>query len=130
MSDGEVFPVPEEWAAKAHMNAEAYEAAVKRVATDPQGYWPDIGRRLDWITPFAEAKDVSFDKADFHVRWFADGVLNVSANCLDRHLAKNGDTVALIWEPDDPAEAPRRITYRELHAEVCKFANVLKDRGV
>ena len=129
MSDGEVFPVPEEWAKKAHMNAQAYEAAVAREAADPTGYWGDIGRRLDWITPFTQVKDVSFDKADFHVRWYGDGVLNVSVNCLDRHLAANGDTVALIWESDDPAVYDT-LTYRQLHAEVCRWANILKAKGV
>ena len=73
MSDGEVFPVSDAWATKAHMNAQAYKAAVARVDADPEGYWGDVGRRLDWITPFTQVKDVSFDKADFRVRWYADG---------------------------------------------------------
>ena len=129
MSDGEVFPVPEAWAKKAHMNAAAYDAAVLRVDADPDGYWSDIGRRLDWMTPFTEVKDVSFNKEDFRVRWYGDGVLNVSVNCLDRHLKSNGDTVALIWENDD-GSAHDKLTYRQLHAEVCRWANVLKARGV
>ena len=129
MSDGEVFPVPEEWAKKAHMDAAAYEAAVKRVEADPKGYWTDIGNRLDWIKPFSEVKDVSFDKADFRINWFSDGVLNVSANCLDRHLATRGDQVALIWESDD-GQSYDALTYRQLHAEVCRWANVLKAKGV
>ncbi|MBI1197231.1 MAG: acetate--CoA ligase [Phenylobacterium sp.] len=129
MSDGQVFPVPEEWAAKAHMNAEAYEAAVKAVEADPETYWTKIGQRLDWMTPFTQVKDVSFDKADFHIRWYSDGVLNVSANCLDRHLAERGDQVALIWESDD-GESYDALTYRQLHAEVCRWANVLKAKGV
>ena len=129
MSDDEVFPVPEAWAEKAHMNAAGYDAAVRRVDADPDGYWGDIGRRLDWITPFTQVKDVSFDKADFRVRWYADGVLNVSVNCLDRHLKSNGETVALIWENDD-GSAHDTLTYRQLHAEVCRWANVLKAKGV
>ena len=129
MSDGEVFPVPEAWAKKAHMNAAAYDAAVLHVEADPEGYWGDIGRRLDWMTPFTEVKDVSFNKQDFRVRWYGDGVLNVSVNCLDRHLKSNGDTVALIWENDD-GSAHDKLTYRQLHAEVCRWANVLKARGV
>ena len=129
MSDGEVFPVPEAWAKKAHMNAAAYDAALRRVDADPEGYWTDIGRRLDWMTPFTEVKDVSFHKEDFRVRWYADGVLNVSVNCLDRHLKSNGDTVALIWENDD-GSVHDKLTYRQLHAEVCRWANVLKARGV
>eukprot|EP01041_Mallomonas_annulata_P018881 gene18881-38002_t len=129
MSDGEVFPVPEAWAKKAHMTAAAYDAAVLRVDADPNGYWSDIGHRLDWMTPFTEVKDVSFNKQDFRVRWYGDGVLNVSVNCLDRHLKSNGDTVALIWENDD-GSAHDKLTYRQLHAEVCRWANVLKARGV
>ena len=129
MSDDQVFPVPAAWAAKAHMNAAAYEAACARVETDPQGYWTEIGQRLDWMTPFTEVKDVSFAKTDFRIRWFADGVLNVSVNCLDRHLATNGETVALIWENDDGSVSDA-LTYRQLHAEVCRWANVLKAKGV
>ena len=129
MSDGEVFPVPDEWAKKAHMNAAAYEAAVKRVEADPNGFWSDIGRRLEWVTPFSQVKDVSFDKADFRVRWYADGVLNVSANCLDRHLATRGDQTAIIWESDD-GQTHDALSYRQLHAEVCRWANVLKAKGV
>ena len=82
LSDAEIFPVPKAWAQKAHMNAAAYEAAVQRVEEDPEGYWRAIGERLDWMTPFTQVKDVSFAKDDFHIRWFADGVLNVSANCM------------------------------------------------
>ena len=130
MSDGEVFPVPEAWAEKAHMNAAAYEAALKRVKTDPEGYWTEIGQRLDWIQPFTQVKDVSFDKPDFRIRWYADGVLNVAANCLDRHLETRGDQTAIIWEPDDPKTPARHITYRELYENVCRFANVLKAQGV
>ena len=129
MSDGEVFPVPQEWAEKAHMNAAAYDAAVRRVDAEPEAYWADIGRRLDWIKPFTEVKDVSFDRETFRVRWFADGVLNVSANCLDRHLKSNGDTIAIIWESDD-GQTYDALSYKQLHAEVCRWANVLKAKGV
>ncbi|HEY5289781.1 MAG TPA: acetyl-coenzyme A synthetase N-terminal domain-containing protein, partial [Caulobacteraceae bacterium] len=111
------------------MNAEGYEAAWRRVEADPQGYWSEIGRRLDWMAPFTKAKDVSFAPGDFHIRWFEDGVLNVSANCLDRHLPARGDDVAIIWEGDDPKDS-RGLTYREVHAEVCRMANVLKAHGV
>jgi len=129
VSDGEVFPVPAEWAAKAHMNADAYDAAIRREDAEPEAYWADLGKRLDWIKPFTEVKDVSFDKDTFRIRWFADGVLNVSANCLDRHLKSNGDTVAIIWESDD-GQTYDALTYRQLHAEVCRWANVLKAKGV
>ncbi len=129
MSDGQVFPVPEAWAAKAHMDAAGYEAAWKRVEADPNGFWTDVAKRLDWIKPFTVVKDVSYDAKDFHIRWFADGVLNVSANCLDRHLPHRANDVAIIWEGDDPANS-RKITYAEAHAETCRMANVLKKHGV
>jgi acetyl-CoA synthetase len=129
VSEGQVFPVPPGWAARARFNAAGYEAAVRRVETDPEGYWSDLGRRLDWIKPFTRAKDVSFAAEDFHIRWYEDGVLNVSANCLDRHLATRGDQIAFIWEGDNPAES-RKLSYREVHAEACRMANVLKAHGV
>jgi acetyl-CoA synthetase len=129
VSEGQVFPVPAEWAARAKINASDFEAAVRRIESDPEGYWSDLGRRLDWVKPFTRAKDVSFAADDFHIRWYEDGVLNVSANCLDRHLAKRGDETAFIWEGDNPAVS-RRLTYREAHAQVCRMANVLKAHGV
>jgi acetyl-CoA synthetase len=129
MSDGEVFPVPEAWAKRAHMDAAAYAAAWKRVEADPEGFWRDVASRIDWIKPFTVVKDVSFAKQDFHIRWFADGVLNVSANCLDRHLPHRAGDIALIWEGDDPKDS-RTVTYAEAHAETCRMANVLKAYGV
>jgi acetyl-CoA synthetase len=129
MSDGQVFPVPEAWAKRAHMNAAGYEAAWKEVEADPEGYWRKVASRLDWIKPFTQVKDVSYDAADFRIRWYADGVLNASANCLDRHLPHRANDVAIIWEGDDPKDS-RKITYAEAHAEVCRMANVLKARGV
>ncbi len=129
MSETQVFPVPADWAARARMNAAGYEAAVGRVESDPEGYWRDVAARLDWIEPFTVVKDVSFRAEDFRIRWYADGVLNVAVNCLDRHLAHRADEIAIIWEGDDPADS-RRITYREAYAEVCRMANVLKAHGV
>lgn len=128
MSD-ELFPVPAEWAAKTHMDKAAYEAAVARVEADPEGFWREVAGRLDWIRAPTKIKDVSFDKADFRIRWFEDGVLNVSANCLDRHLATRGDETAILFEGDEPGTGGA-LTYRELHAEVCRMANVLKSLGV
>ncbi|MDB5445161.1 MAG: acs [Phenylobacterium sp.] len=128
MSD-EVIPVPPEWARRALIDAAGYEAAVRRVETDPAGYWGELGRRLDWIKPFSEVKDVSFAREDFRIRWFADGVLNVSVNCIDRHLPERRDEAAFIWEGDDP-DVHTTISYGQLHAEVCRMANVLKARGV
>jgi acetyl-CoA synthetase len=128
MSD-EIFPVPAEWAKRALIDAEGFEAATRRAEADPDGYWGDIGRRLDWIKPFTEVKDVSFERDDFRIRWYADGVLNVSVNCIDRHLPHRKDEVALIWESDDP-EVSSTVTYGRLHDEVCRMANVLKAKGV
>jgi acetyl-CoA synthetase len=121
MSEGEIFPVPEAWAERAHMDAAGYDAAWKRVEVDPEGFWRDVAGRLDWIKPFSVVKDV-------HIRWFADGVLNVSANCLDRHLPHRANDTAFIWEGDDPKDS-RSITYAEAHAETCRMANVLKAHG-
>ncbi len=129
MSEGQVFPVPPAWAKRARFDAAGYEAAWARVESDPEGYWRDLAQRLDWIKPFSVVKDVSFEAKDFRIRWYADGVLNACANCLDRHLPARADDVAIIWEGDDPAES-RRITYGEAHAEVCRMANVLKAHGV
>jgi len=129
MSDDEVFPVPAEWAKRAHLDAAGYAAACKRADEDPDGFWGDIGRRLDWMTPFTQVKDVSFDKDDFRIRWYADGVLNVSVNCLDRHIPERGDQIAVIWENDD-GSAYDALTYKQLLAEVCRWANVLKMKGV
>ena len=129
MTEQTRFPVSPQAAAVSHMDRPAYLAACERAASEPEAFWREIGERLDWIRPFSEVKDVSFDAADFRIRWFADGTLNASANCLDRHLETRGDQVAILWEGDDPAES-RAITYREAHREVCRMANVLKAHGV
>jgi acetyl-CoA synthetase len=111
------------------MDAAAYEAACRRVDEDPDGFWREVAGRLNWIKPFSAVKDVSYDRKDFRIRWYADGVLNASANCLDRHLPHRANDVAIIWEGDDPADS-RKITYGEAHAETCRMANVLKAHGV
>ncbi len=130
MSDQTLYPVPPEWAKRARFDADGYETLYGRSLADPGSFWLEQARRLDWIKRPEIAGDWSFGEKDFHIQWFADGKLNVSSNCLDRHLARRGDQTALIWEPDEPGEEPRRFTYRELHAEVCRFANVLKAQGV
>lgn len=124
-----IYPVPEEWAEKAFMTSDGYQAAYCRSLADPENFWRNEAERIDWMTPFTKVKNTSFDEADFGIKWFEDGVLNVSANCLDRHLPHRADDVAIIWEGDDPSQL-RRITYGELHAEVCRFANVLKKLSV
>ena len=129
MSGDLVFPVPEAWAKRARMDAAGYDAAWREVEAEPDVYWRHIGERLDWLEPFTTVKDTSFDREDFHIRWFADGTLNACVNCLDRHLATRADDIAIIWEGDDPGMS-RRITYREVHAEVCRMANVFKSLGV
>ncbi|KAK0338917.1 hypothetical protein LTR94_036643, partial [Friedmanniomyces endolithicus] len=93
------------------MNQAARAADYRRSLDDGDAYWLEQAQRLDWITPPTRASDSSFDEADFGIQWFADGTLNVSANCLDRHLAERGDVTAILWEPDDPADAPRSLTY-------------------
>ncbi|MDB5708799.1 MAG: acetyl-coenzyme synthetase, partial [Sphingomonas bacterium] len=130
MTDQTLYPVPPEWAKRARFDAAGYEKLYGRSLADPGSFWLEQARRLDWIKRPEIAGDWSFAKRDFHIKWFADGRLNVAANCLDRHLAKRGDQVALIWEPDEPTDEPRRFTYRQLHGEVCRFANVLKGQGV
>ena len=126
----DLYPVPPEWAANARIDATRYDRMYARSLAEPDAFWLDQAERLDWIDRPTRGDESSFAEDGFAVRWFADGRLNVSANCLDRHLAERGDAVAILWEPDDPAAAPRRITYAELHAEVCRFANVLKAAGV
>jgi len=130
MSEDSIYPVSAAWAANAKLNRARYEDMYARSLADPSGFWLEQAKRLDWTTFPTRVDDSSFAEADFGVRWFADGALNVAANCLDRHLAERGDTTAIIWEPDQPSEAPRHISYRELHEQVCRLANVLKAQGV
>ena len=124
-----IVPVRPEVAASARIDRAGYERQVRDAAADPETYWSEEATLLDWIAPFTQVKDVSFDEADFRIRWFADGVLNVAANCLDRHLATRGDQDAIVWEGDEPGET-RRVTYRDLHRQVCRLANVMKTLGV
>jgi len=129
MSQPEVIPVSPAWADRALMTAARTDEACRRVQAEPDAYWLSLAERLEWVTPPTKAGDVSFHKADFHIRWFEDGVLNVTQSCLDRHLPARANDVAFIWEGDEPGES-RTITYGELHAEVCRMANVLKANGV
>lgn len=128
MSDSTIHPVPSSYTGARHNEADylrRYEESIQ----NPEKFWAGEGQIVDWMKPFTKAKDVSYQPEDLHIRWYEDGELNVSANCLDRHLAERGDKTAIIWEGDNPAES-RRISYRELHADVCRFANVLKAQGV
>ncbi len=128
MSD-KAYPVTPEWASRAWLDDAKYKALYEQSVRDPEGFWAENGRRLDWIRPYTKVKNTSFGPDEVSIKWFEDGTLNVSANCIDRHLATRGDQVAIIWEGDDPTE-DATITYRQLHERVCKFANVLKAHGV
>ena len=128
MSD-EIFPVPAEWQKRALIDDAKYKEMYKASVNDPENFWRREGLRIDWIKPYTKIKNTSFDTHNVSIRWFEDGTLNASANCIDRHLEKRGDQVAIIWEGDDPKDH-KSITYRELHDAVCRFANVLKAQGV
>ena len=126
-----VHPVPDDWARQARYDAARYEALYRESLEDPDGFWRREAQRIDWIRPFTSVGDWSFDEARFGIRWFADGTLNVAANCLDRHVAAgHGDRVAIIWEPDDPAAPGRTLTYAELLEATCRLANGLLSLGI
>ncbi len=122
-------PVPAEWAARAYVDAAGYAEKYRASLDAPAAFWREESARIDWIKPWTTVSRCSFDQADFGIEWFGDGTLNVAANCLDRHLADHGETVAIIWEGDDPAQQ-RKLTYRELHEDVCRMANALQALGV
>ena len=128
MSNNNLFPPPASTKEHAWIDAAGYERLYAASVRDAEGFWREQGKRLDWIKPYSKVKDTSFT-GDVSIRWFEDGTLNVSANCIDRHLAKRADQTAILWEGDDPAEH-KAISYRELHDQVCRLANVLKAHGV
>ena len=128
MSEHDLFPVPAEWAERALADEAKYEEMYAQSVDDPEAFWGEHGRRIDWIKPYTQVKDVSYAPDDVHIRWYHDGTLNASVNCLDRHLATRGDRTAIVWEGDNPADS-KNLTYRELYEEVCRFANVLKANG-
>ena len=124
-----LYEVPADWAARARIEAKAYARDYQHSVADPDSFWGIVGRRLDWIRPYTKVKSTSYRVDDFHIRWFEDGTLNLAQNCLDRHLAERGERTAIIWEGDSPGDS-RRISYRELQADVCRFGNVLRSLGV
>jgi acetyl-CoA synthetase len=124
-----LYTVAESWAKHAHVDNDKYLEMYAQSVRDPDGFWGEHGRRIDWIKPYTRVKRTSFEPGNIAIKWFDDGTTNVSMNCIDRHLAKRGDQVAIIWEGDDPKDS-QKITYRQLHDEVCRFANVLKSHGV
>ncbi len=130
MTEHHTFPPTAAMAQNAHADGAKYEAMYAESVSDPDGFWGREGKRLDWIKPYTKVKNVSYAYPDVSIKWFEDGVLNVSANCVDRHLATRGDQTAIIWEPDDPNEDAKHITYRELYTATCKMANVLVELGV
>ncbi|MDJ0936891.1 MAG: acetate--CoA ligase [Kiloniellales bacterium] len=129
MTEHHVFPVPQDWAERAWADEATYFKMYEQSIADPEAFWGEHGKRIDWFKPFTQVKDVSYGPGDVHIKWFQDGTLNASHNCLDRHLETRGDQTAIIWEGDDPKE-DKKITYRELHESVCRLANGLKEIGV
>ncbi len=124
-----IYDVPAEWAKRAWVDDAKYQEMYQRSISDPDSFWAEHGKRVDWIEPFTVVNNSSYVPGDISIKWFEDGVLNAAYNCIDRHLDTRGDQVAIIWEGDSPNES-RRITYRELHDEVCRMANILRTRNV
>jgi len=129
MTDHHLFPVPEAVAKNAHADNEKYLEMYRRSVEDSEGFWGDEGKRLDWIKPYTQVKDVNYNIPDVSIRWFYDGTLNASANCIDRHLKTRGDQIAIIWEGDDPGDS-EHITYTQLHERVCRLADAMTSRGI
>ena len=128
MSD-KIYEIPAEWTKRAFIDEAEYKEMYERSLADPDGFWGEQAKRIDWFKPFTKVKNTSFDPHHVSIKWFEDGTTNVAYNCIDRHLHTRGDQIAIIWEGDDPKES-KKITYRELHDQVCRFANVLRNRGV
>jgi acetyl-CoA synthetase len=124
-----LYKVPESWPAGAYVDDAKYRDMYAQSVRDPEGFWGEHGKRIDWIKPYTRVKRTSFAPGNVSIEWFGDGTTNVSLNCIDRHLAKRANQIAILWEGDDPEES-KSITYRQLHDEVCRFANVLKAHGV
>ncbi|NLS13985.1 acetate--CoA ligase [Vibrio sp. SM6] len=129
MSEANVYPVKDNIKAHTHADHATYEAMYQHSITDPEGFWAEHGKIVDWIKPYTKVKNSSFDTGHVDIRWFEDGTLNVSANCIDRHLAERGDDIAIIWEGDDPSQ-DKTLTFNQLHRDVSLFANALKAQGI
>ena len=129
MSEAHVYPVTAEFAKNAHIDKAKYEDMYGASIDDSEAFWADHGKRIDWIKPYTKVRDVNFKTPGVSIKWFYDGTLNASANCLDRHLETRGDQIAIIWEGDDPAVS-EHVTYRDLHERVCRLSNAMKARGV
>ena len=129
MSENKIYPVSKELAEKSLITNDEYLTQYQESIDDPAKFWGEKGKILDWITPYSKVKNTSYDPGHVNIKWFEDGELNVSANCIDRHLATRGDQVAIIWEGDSP-DADENITYKQLHERVCKCSNALKAQGI
>src|SRR5215216_2979356 len=129
MMSEKIYDVTADWSKRAWVDEAKYREMYARSVSDPNGFWAEQARRVDWIKPFHKVENVSFAPGKISIKWFEDGVLNAAWNCIDRHLAKRGDQTAIIWEGDDPSQS-KHITYRQLHDEVCKMANILRTRNV
>jgi len=125
-----VYDVKQAWSKRSHLSEDDYERMYAASIEDPDAFWGEHGRRIAWFQPYTTVKNTSFEPGNVSIRWYEDGTTNASYNCIDRHLPTRGDQVAIIWEPDDPTDEPKHITYRELHEHVCRFANVLRANGV
>src|SRR6056300_1628085 len=124
------YPPSAEFAANAHVDAAKYDEMYAASINDPEAFWAEHGKRIDWIKPFTKVKDVNYNFGEVSIKWYEDGEMNVSANCIDRHLGTRGDQTAIIFEPDNPEDSAQHISYRELSEQVNRMANVFKDMGV
>src|SRR6202051_5107717 len=124
-----IYDVPAGWSKRAFIDSAKYKEMYARSVGDPNGFWAEQGKRIGWMKSYTKVENSSFAPGNISIKWFEDGVLNVAYNCIDRHLEKRGDQTAIIWEGDDPSQS-KHITYQELHDEVCKFANILRNRNV
>ena len=122
MTDNKIFKVDEKWAKNSLINAQQYEDSYSKSYNKNEEFWNEQGKRIDWITPYTKVKDVSYHQEDFKIKWYYDGELNASVNCIDRHLESKSDQTAIIWEGDNPSQS-KYITYKQLHKEVCRLAN-------
>jgi acetyl-CoA synthetase len=126
----QTYPASDDFVARAHIDAATYQAMYAASVADPEAFWAEHGQRIDWIKPFTKVKNSSFKPGEISIKWYEDGTLNVSANCIDRHVVSRGDQTAIIWEPDDPKTPAQHITYKELLEQTCRMANVLKAHGI
>ena len=124
-----VYDVPAEWKSRAWVDDAKYKEMYAASIADPEKFWGEHGKRIDWIKPYTRVKNVSYAPGNVSIEWYGDGTTNVAMNCIDRHLPKRAKQTAIIWEGDDPKDS-RHITYQELHDEVCRFAHALKGEGV